>query len=184
MQYSVREPFKIMPNLSITFDTNQNTYAAVLLCGSMVCTMNEACVQEMCVQRSNFSFIARWSRGNGQGHIIVRTPLNNTIYFGNPRTNSSFDQGRHEQVGDGSQVDHIYWPSNSTPPKGFYKICFNTGTLFNGNDTSPVTVTIQVRLIQQAMTTMIRSFNTSTRDLEECLDSSDTFIGSFSVGMF
>ena len=172
-----------MPNLSLTFDTNQNTYTAVLLCGSTACTMDEACVQDMCVQRGSLSFVGRWSRGNGQGHLIVRTPLNNTIYFGNPRINVSADQGHYEQVGDGSRAENIYWPSNSAPPRGFYQVCFSTGTLLNGSDTSPVTVTIQVRRNEQAMTTMTRTFNTSTRDVEECVDSSDTFIGSISSGI-
>ncbi|CAF4661068.1 unnamed protein product [Rotaria sp. Silwood1] len=128
----------VLPNMSITFDTNQITYSAVLICGSRTCLMNEACVEVMCIQRGSLSFTARWSRRNGQGYIIVRTPLNHTIYFGNPRTKSFADEGRHEQVGDGSQVDNIYWPSNRIPPKGSYKICFSTGSLLNGTDKSPV----------------------------------------------
>jgi hypothetical protein len=183
MQYSFQEPFSVLPNMSITFDTNQNTSIAVLLCGSSTCRMNEACIQEMCVQKGSLSFVAQWSRQNGQGYIIVRTPLNNTIYFGNPRTNSSVDEGRHELVGDGSQVDNIYWPSHSIPRKGFYKICFSTGSLLNGSDTSPVTVTIEIRRFHRAIETMIYTFNKSTTDFGECIDTSDTFIGSYSSGM-
>ena len=182
MQYSIQKPFSVKRNMSITFDTNQNTYN--ISCGSTTCTMEEVCIQDMCIQRGSLSFVAQWSRRNGRGHIIVRTPLNNTIYFGNPHTNLSLDGGRHEQIGDGSQVDNIYWPSNSTPPKGFYKICFSTGSLLNGNGTSPVTVTIEIRHVEQTMQTLTRTFYASTNDLGECIDTSDTFIGSFSTGMF
>jgi hypothetical protein len=184
MQYSFQEPFSVLPNMSITFDTNQNTSIAVLLCGSSTCRMNEACIQEMCVQKGSLSFVAQWSRQNGQGYIIVRTPLNNTIYFGNPRTNSSVDEGRHELVGDGSQVDNIYWPSHSTPPKGFYKICFSTGSLLNGSDTSPVAVKIETRYLRHVIKTTTRTFNKSTTDFYECTDTSDTFIRSYFFGMF
>jgi hypothetical protein len=184
VKYSFREPFSVLPNMSITFDTNQNTAVAVLLCGSTTCNMNEACIQEMCVQRGSFSFVAQWSRQNGQGYIIVRTPLNNTINFGNPRTNSYVDEGQHELVSDGSQVDNIYWPSNSIPPKGVYKICFSTGSLLNGSDTSPVAVTITIRRFRQAIETITRTFNTSTTGAGECIDTSDTFVGSYSISMF
>jgi hypothetical protein len=184
MQYSFQETFKVLPNMSITFDTNQNTYTAVLLCGSKTCRMNETCIQEMCVQKGGLSFVAQWSRRNGQGYIIVRTPLNSTIYFGNPRTNSSVDDGQHELVGDGSQVDNIYWPSHSTPPKGFYKICFSTGSLLNGSDTSPVAVKIETRYLRRVIETTTRTFNKSTADFYECTDTSDTFIRSYFFGMF
>ena len=184
MQYSFREPFSILPNMSITFDTNQNTYTAVLLCGSKTCTIDEACVQDMCVQRGSLSFVARWSPGKGRGYIIVRTPLNNTIYFGNPRTKSSIDEGRYEQVGDGSQIDSIYWPSHSTSPKGSYNICFSTGSLLNGTDKSPVTVTIEIRRFRRAMETMTRTFKTSTNNLGECIDTSDTFVVSVELSTF
>jgi hypothetical protein len=184
MQYSFQEPFSVLPNMSITFDTNQNTYTAVLLCGSKTCRMNETCIQEMCVQKGSLSFVAQWSRQNGQGYIIVRTPLNNIIYFNNPRTNSSVDKGQHELVGDSSQVDNIYWPSNSIPPKGVYKICFSTGSLLNGSDTSPIEVTIKIRRFRQAIETMTRTFNTSTTVAGECIDTSDTFVGSYIIGMF
>ncbi|CAF3882669.1 unnamed protein product [Rotaria sp. Silwood1] len=170
--------------MSIKFDTNQNTYSAVLMCGSRTCLMNEACVEGMCVQRGSLSFTARWSRRNSQGYIIVRTPLNHTIYFGNPRTKSSADEGRHEQVGDGSQVDNIYWPSNGIPSKGSYKICFSTGSLLNGTDKSPITVTIEIQRFRQVMSRMTRTFNSSTKDLDECLNTSDTFIGLYSTSMF
>jgi hypothetical protein len=170
--------------MSITFDTNQNTYTAVLFCGSTTCLVDEVCIQGMCIQRGSLSFIARWSRQNGRGYLIVRTPLNNTIYFDKSHTNSSLDNGRYEQVGDDSQVDNIYWPSNSLPPKGFYKICFSTGSLLNGNDTSPVTVTIEIRRFRRAMETITHTFNTSTMDFDECLNTSDTFVGSVEISMF
>ncbi|CAF4655437.1 unnamed protein product, partial [Rotaria sp. Silwood2] len=137
----------------------------------------------MCVERGNLSFAARWSRRNGRGHIIIRTPLNNTIYYGKPRTNSSFDEGRHELVDDGNQVDHIYWPLNSIPPIGSYKVCFSTGSLLNGTDQSSITVTIEIRHIGQPIETMIHTFNKSTTTLNECLERSDTFIGLYSIGM-
>jgi hypothetical protein len=184
MQYSFGEPFSVLTNMSITFDTNQNTYTAVLLCGSSACRMNETCIQEICVQKGSLSFVAQWSRQNGQGYIIVRTPLNNTIYFGNPNNNLSVDEDRHELVGDGSQVDNIYWPSSSIPPKGVYKICFSTGSLLNGSDTSPVTVTIQIRRFHRATETMTYTFNTSATDFGECMDTSDTFVGSVEISMF
>ena len=184
MQYSFREPFSILPNMSITFDTNQNTYTAILFCGSKTCTINETCIQDMCVQRGSLSFVARWSPRKGRGHIIVRTPLNNTIYFGNPRTKLSIDEGQHEQVGDGSQIDSIYWPSHSIPSKGFYNICFSTGSLLNGTDKSPLTVTVEIRGFQRPVATMTHIFNKSTTSLDKCLDTSDTFIGSYSTGMF
>ena len=183
MQHSFEEPFAKMSNMSLTFDTNQNTYTVRSWCGSRTCTIDQVCVQNMCVQSGSLSILARWSRGNGQGHLVIRTPLNNTIYFGNPRPNSSGDDGRHEQVGDGSEVDHIYWPSNSTPPQGFYKICFSTGSLLNDSDASPVTVTIEVRRSQHEMETETSTFNTSTTDFGECSDTSDTFIASYSTGM-
>ncbi|CAF4869965.1 unnamed protein product [Rotaria sp. Silwood1] len=183
MQYSFQESMSVLPNMSITFDTNQITYSAVLICGSRTCLMNEACVEGMCIQRGSLSFTARWSRRNGQGYIIVRTPLNHTIYFGNPRTKSFADEGRHEQVGDGSQVDNIYWPSNRIPPKGSYKICFSTGSLLNGTDKSPVTVTIEIRRPQQVLQIMTHTFKRSATNLRKCLDTSDTFIGSYSTGM-
>ena len=132
IQYSAKEPFYMLRDMSIIFDTNQNKYTAVRLCGTKTCTTDEACVQDMCVQRGSLSFVARWSPRKGRGHIIVRTPLNNTIYFGNPRTKLSVDEGQHEQVGDGSQIDNIYWPPHSIPSKGFYNICFSTGSLLNG----------------------------------------------------
>jgi hypothetical protein len=184
MQYPFREPFNVFPNMSITFDTNQNTYTAVLLCGSSTCRMNETCIQNMCVQKGSLSFVAQWSRRNGHGYIIVRTPLNNTIYFGNPNNNLSVDEGRHELVGDGSQVDNIYWPSDSIPPKGLYKICFSTDSLLNGSYTSPVKVIIEVRRYRRAMQTMFRTFNTSATDFGECMDTSDTFVGSVEISMF
>jgi hypothetical protein len=184
MQYSFREPFSVLPNMSITFDTNQNKYTAVRLCGSKTCSMDESCVQDTCVKRGSLSFVARWSPRKGRGHIIVRTPLNNTIYFGNPRTKSSVDEGQHEQVGDGSQVDNIYWPSDSIPSKGFYKICFSTGSLLNGSDKSAVTVTIEIRHFERAMETMSRTLKTSTKNLDECLDTSDTFVGSAELSTF
>ncbi|CAF3878678.1 unnamed protein product, partial [Rotaria sp. Silwood1] len=182
MQYSFREPFYVLPNMSITFDTNQNTYTAVLLCGSTTCTMDQACIEDMCVQRGRLNFVARWSRRNSRGYIIVRTPLNNTIYFGNPHANSSADEGRHEVVGDSSQVDNIYWPSNRIPPKGLYNICFSTGSsLLNGTNKSPMTVTVEIRHFQHPMKTMIHSFTKSTTQLNECLNTSDTFIGSVDI---
>jgi hypothetical protein len=184
MQYSVREPFSVLPNMSMTYDAIQNIYTTVLLCGSKTCRMNEACIQDTCVQKGSLSFVAQWSRQNGQGYIIVRTPLNNIIYFNNPRTNSSVDKGQHELVGDSSQVDNIYWPSNSIPPKGVYKICFSTGSLLNGSDTSPIEVTIKIRRFRQAIETMTRTFNTSTTVAGECIDTSDTFVGSYIIGMF
>ena len=183
MEYSSREPFSLVSGLSITFDTNQNTYTAVLLCGSKTCTVSETCIQDMCVQRGSLSFVARWSPRKGRGYIIVRTPLNNTIYFGNPRTKSSIDEGQYEQVGDGSQIDNIYWPSHSIPPKGFYNICFSTGSLLNGTDKSPLTVTIEIRRFQQPVESMTRAFKTSTRNLGECVNTSDGFVGSYSTGM-
>jgi hypothetical protein len=184
IQYGSKEPFHILQNMSITFDTKQNKYTTVQLCGSKTCTIEEACIQDTCVQRGSLSFVARWSPRKGRGHIIVRTPLKNTIYFGNPRTKSSVDEGRHEQVGDGSQIDNIYWPSNSIPSKGFYKICFSTGSLLNGTDKSPVTVTIEIRRFREAMETLTRTFNRSTTNLGDCTDKSDTFVGSYSSGMF
>jgi hypothetical protein len=184
IQYSSREPFSLSSNMSITFDTNQNKYTAVRLCGSKTCPMDEPCVQEMCVKRGSLSFVARWSPRKGRGHIIVRTPLNNTIYYGNSRTKSSADEGQHEQIGDGSEVDNIYWPLNSTVPKGFYKICFSTGSLLNGTDKSPLTVTIEIKRFEQPLETKIHIFNKSTTSLDECFDSYDTFIGSYSTGMF
>jgi hypothetical protein len=184
VQYSVREPFSVLPNMSMTYDAIQNIYTTVLLCGSKTCLMNEACIQDTCVQKGSLSFVAQWSRQNGQGYIIVRTPLNNTIYIDNPRTNSSVDKGQHELVSDGSQVDNIYWPSNSIPPKGVYKICFSTGSLLNGSDTSPVTVTIQIRRFHRATETMTYTFNTSATDFGECMDTSDTFVGSVEISMF
>ncbi|CAF1114543.1 unnamed protein product [Adineta steineri] len=180
MQYSFREPHAIMSNMSITFDTKNNNYTAVLLCGSKTCTMNEACVQNMCIQRGRLSFTAHWPQRKGRGYIIVRTPLNHTIYFGSSRNKSSIDQGQHEQVGNGNQVDNIYWPLNRMPPKGSYKICFSTGSLLNGTDKSPVTVTIEIRRFRQRMETMSRTFNRSTTKLNACLDTSDTFIRSYS----
>jgi hypothetical protein len=170
--------------MSITFDTNQNKYTAVQLCGSKTCTMDQACVQDICIKRSSLSFVARWSPRKGRGYIIVRTPLNNTIYFGNPRTKSSVDEGQQEQVGDGSQIDNIYWPSNSIPPKGSYKICFSTGSLLSGTDKSPVTVTIEIRRFERAMETMTHTLKTSTKNLGECLDTSDTFVGSAELSTF
>jgi hypothetical protein len=184
MQYSFRGPFSLSSNMSITFDTNQNKYTALRLCESKTCSMDESCIQDMCVKRGSLSFVARWSPRKGQGHIIVRTPLNNTIYFGNPRVKSSVDEGRHEQIGDGSEVDNIYWPFDSIPPKGFYKICFSTGSLLNGTDQSPVTVTIEIRRFRKAMETLSRTFNRSTTNLDDCFDTRDTFIGSYSTGMF
>jgi hypothetical protein len=184
MQYRIRESITIVSGMSITFDTNQNTYTTALVGGSKTCTMDEACVHDMCIKPGNLSFIARWSRRNGRGHIIVRTPLNNTIYFGNPRTKSSVDEGRHEQIGDGYEVDHIYWPSHSIPPKGLYKICFSTGSLLNGTDKSPVTVTIEKRRFRRAIETITRAFKASTKDLGECIDTSDTFIGSMEISEY
>ncbi|CAF4670158.1 unnamed protein product, partial [Rotaria sp. Silwood2] len=184
MQYSFQEPLSILSNMSITFDTNNNTYTVVLLCGSKTCAMDEVCIQDVCVKRGSLSFVARWSRRKGRGHIIIRTPLNNTIYYGKPRTNSSFDEGRYQQIGDDSQIDNIYWPSNSTPPRGFYKICFSTGSLLNGTDKSPITVTIEIRRFRQEIETMTRTFNKSTTKLSECTDTSDTFIETYSTGMF
>jgi hypothetical protein len=170
--------------MSITFDINRNIYTAILLCGSKTCSLDKICVQEMCVTRGSLNFVARWSPRNGRGYIIVRTPLNNTIYHGKPRVKSSADEGQHEQVGDGSQIDNIYWPLHSTLPKGFCKICFSTGSLLNGSDKSPVTVTIEIQRFQQPLETMTHTFNRSTKSLDECLDTSDTFIGSYSTGMF
>jgi hypothetical protein len=184
MQYHFLQPFSVVPGMIITFDTNQNTYITVLVCGPTACTMDEACVQNMCVQRGSLSFVARWSRQNGRGHIILQTPLNNTIYFGNRRAKSSVDEGRHEQVGNGTQIDNIYWPSNSILPKGLYKICFSTGSLLNGTDKSPLTVTIEIRRFQRATETITRTFKASTKNLGECTDKSDTFVGSYSTGMF
>ncbi|CAF1020710.1 unnamed protein product [Adineta steineri] len=184
MQYSFQEPYAVLPNMSITFNTNQNTYTTAITCGSKTCTMNEACVRNMCIQRGRLSFTAHWSRSNGRCYIIIRTPLNNTIYFGSSRNKSSVDQGQHEQVGNGTQVDNIYWSLNRMLPKGLYKICFSTGSLLNGTDKSPVTVTIEIRRFRQRMETMSRTFNRSTMKLNECLDTSDTFIGSYSSGMF
>ncbi|CAF2783713.1 unnamed protein product [Rotaria sp. Silwood2] len=184
LRYSPEQPFFMLQDVSITFDTNNNTYTAVHFCGSKTCTLNEACIQEMCVERGNLSFAARWSHRNGRGHLIIRTPLNNTIYYGKPRTNSSFDEGRHELVDDGNQVDHIYWPLNSIPPIGSYKVCFSTGSLLNGTDQSSITVTIEIRHIGQPIETMIHTFNKSTTTLNECLERSDTFIGLYSIGMF
>ncbi|CAF1070666.1 unnamed protein product [Adineta steineri] len=179
LQYSFQEPYAVLSNMSITFDTKNNNYTAVLLCGSKTCTMNEACVRNMCIQRGRLSFTAHWPQRKGQGYIIVRTPLNNTIYFGSPRNKSSVDQGQHELIGDGNQVDNVYWSLNSMPPKGLYTICFSTGSLLNGTDKSPVTVTIEIRRFRQRMETMSRTFNRSTTKLNECLDTSDTFIDSF-----
>ncbi|CAF3803527.1 unnamed protein product [Rotaria sp. Silwood1] len=184
LRYSPEQPFFMLQDVSITFDTNNNTYTAVHFCGSKTCTMNEACIQEMCVERGNLSFVARWSRRNGRGHLIIRTPLNNTIYYGKPRTNSSSDEGRHALVDDGNQVDHIYWPLNSIPPIGTYKVCFSTGSLLNSTDQSSITVTIEIRHIGQPIETMIHTFNKSTTALNECLERSDTFIGLYSTGMF
>ena len=184
MHHYFRESFSKMSGISLTFDTNQNAYAAVLLCGLTTCTIDEACVQNMCVQRGSLSFLARWSRDNGQGHIIIRTPLNNTIYFGSPRTNSSEDENQYDQIEFDGQVDNIYWPSKSILSKGLYKICFRTNTVLNGNSTSSVTVTIQLRRVSQAMETVIRIFNTSTMDSDRCIGTNDTLIKSFSKSMF
>jgi hypothetical protein len=184
MKYSFQEPFSVVSGMSITFDTNQNKYTTVQLCGSKTCTMDQACIQDMCVKRGSLSFVARWSPRKGRGHIIVRTPLKNTIYFGNPRTKSSVDEGQHERVGDGSQIDNIYWPSNSIPPKGSYKICFSTGSLLNSTDKSPVTVTVEIRRFRRAIETITNTLKTSTKNLGECLDTSDGFIGSYLTGMF
>jgi hypothetical protein len=170
--------------MSITFDTNQNKYTVLRLCGSKTCPMNESCIQEMCVKRGSLSFVARWSPRKGRGHIIVRTPLNNTIYYGNSRAKSPANESQHEQIGDGSQIDNIYWPSDSIPPKGFYKICFSTGSLLNGSDKLPLTVTIEIRRFREAMETLTRTFNRSTTNLGDCTDTRDTFIGSYSTGMF
>jgi hypothetical protein len=126
--YLINQPITTLQDMTITFDTNKYTYSAVVFCGSKTCTTNEACVEDMCIERGSLSIAARWSPRKGQGYLIVRTPLNNTIYFGKPRTNSSADEGQHEHVGDGSEVDNIYWTSNSVPPKRFYKICFSTGS--------------------------------------------------------
>ncbi|CAF3803493.1 unnamed protein product [Rotaria sp. Silwood1] len=177
MQYSFRQPLSILSNMSITFDTNNNTYTVVLLCGSKTCTMDEVCIQDMCVKRGSLSFVARWSRRKGRGHLIIRTPLNNTIYYGKPHTNSSIYEGRHQRVGDGSQVDRIYWPLKSIAPKGSYKICFSTGSLLNGTDKSPVTVTIEIQRFGLTMKTLTHTFNRSTRNLDECINTSDAFVG-------
>ncbi|CAF4425310.1 unnamed protein product, partial [Adineta steineri] len=158
----------------------QNIYTTAIICGSTACLTGETCVQNMCIQQGELSFTAHWPQRKGQGYIIVRTPLNNTIYFGNPRTNISVDQGQHEQVRDGHQVDNIYWPSNRMLPKGFFKICFSTGSLLNGTDKSPITVTIEIRRFRQRMETMTRTFNRSTTNMTECLETSDTLIGSYS----
>ncbi|CAF3784813.1 unnamed protein product [Rotaria sp. Silwood1] len=170
--------------MSITFDTNRNVYDAVLLCESSKCTRNEICIEDMCVDRGSLRFVARWSRQNRQGYLIIRTPLNHTIFYDNSHTNSSADEGRHEVIGDASRVDSIYWPLNTIPPKGFYKICFSTGSLLNGTDKSPITVTIEIRRPQQELEIMTHSFNRSTAHLNECIDTSDTFIGSYSTGTF
>ncbi|CAF4934500.1 unnamed protein product, partial [Rotaria sp. Silwood1] len=177
IQYSFQQPFSILPNMSIAFDTNNNTYTVVLLCGSKTCTMDEVCIQDMCVKRGSLSFVARWSRRKGRGHLTIRTPLNNTIYYGKPHTNSSIDEGRHQRVGDGSQVDRIYWPLKSIAPKGSYKICFSTGSLLNGTDKSPVTVTIEIQRFGLTMKTLTHTFNRSTRNLDECINTSDAFVG-------
>jgi hypothetical protein len=176
MHYSFREPFSILSNMSITFNTNQNTYTVYLLCGSKTCRKDEACVQNMCIHRNSLRFVARWSSGRkGQGWIIIRTPLNNTIYFRNLRTKSFVNR---------SQVDEIYQPSNSILPKGFYNICFNTGSLLTGTNRSSITVTIEIRQFRQEMKIITRTFNRSTKDLSKCIDTSDTFVGSYSTGMF
>ncbi|CAF4114098.1 unnamed protein product [Adineta steineri] len=180
LMYSSSQPFFMLRNMSIIFDTNQNIYTTAIICGSTACLIGEACVQNMCIQQGELSFTAHWPQRKGQGYIIVRTPLNNTIYFGNSRNKSSVDQGQYEQVGDGNQVDNIYWPSNRMLPKGFFKICFSTGSLLNGTDKSPITVTIEIRRAQRLMETMTRTFNESTTNVTECLDTSDTFIGSYS----
>ncbi len=184
IQYSYSQPDSELSGIVLHFDTNQDTYSGYLLCGPTQCTLNQACVQDLCVTRGSLSFTADWSRDDGRGYIIVRSPLNDTIYYGHPTSNSSLDGGQHEEVGNGTEVDNIYWPLNSTVPKGIYSICFSTGTLFAGNDTSPVTVTIEIRPFQYAIETMTRTFNMSTKDLSECNQNSDTYIGSYSTGLF
>ena len=51
-------------------------------------------------------------------------------------------------------------------------------------DKSPLTVTIEIRHFQQPVETMTHIFNKSTTNLGECIDTSDTFVGLYSTGMF
>jgi hypothetical protein len=105
--------------MSITLDTKKNTLNKIIFCGSNTCTNDEKCIQNVCIHQGSLSFLAQWSPRQGQGHLIVRTPLNYTIHFRKPHTKSSLDKGQHQKITDGSQIDNIYWSLNSTSPEGF-----------------------------------------------------------------
>jgi hypothetical protein len=183
VEYSCRKPFSLASNISITFDTKKNIFNKVIFCGSNKCTNDEDCKQNVCIHRGSLNFLAQWSPRKGQGHLIVRTPLNNTIHFGKPHTKSSLDESQHQKISDDSQIDNIYWALNSTSPDGFYKICFSTGNLMNGTDKLPLNVTIEIKRSGKLIETMRHTFNKSTAKLDECIDTSDTFIGTYSTGM-
>lgn len=142
------------------------------------CIITQVCVNGVCVGNGNFAFSLTWS-SPGDGDLVVTTPNNKTIYYGNRGPTSDTDYGRLD-VDDrtGFGPENIFWNQSFTPPTGNYHVCFQQHDL-NATVLRPITATIEVRKTLVATQTYRKTFTTRSEPLlNYCSPSLDTFIVS------
>lgn len=122
-----------------------------------------------------------WSR-KGDGDIVVGTPNNKVIYFGNSGPSSSTEQGEldvDDMVGKGPE--NVFWPnSGALPPNGTYYVCFSQFSFTtNASPTNPIQATARVVGSGSNTLTFTRNFTSYYKNSTTCDSTSGNLLGSF-----
>lgn len=147
------------------------------------CEPEQVCVRGVCINIGKLGINMIWSRA-GDADLLVSTPKNKTIYYGNKLSSNATDGGyldMDDQVGTGPE--NVYWPKDSIfiPPNGTYHFCVQVPRFSpNLSTTSPLQVTITIRQPMYPTYTYTKTFTRPFRDTNTCSPSSAGYIGSFS----
>lgn len=148
---------------------------------SPVCSLQQTCVNGICVGIGYLSVTSTWSR-SGDGDLVVATPNNKIIYYGNRGPSALTDEGELDVDNTaGRGPENVFWAYNNTaPPTGTYHVCFSQYAFtFGASSIYPITATIKVVRSTNATLNFTKVFTSTYTDTTVCNPSSNTFLGSF-----
>ena len=148
---------------------------------STACTSQQTCVNGVCVGIGYLSVTLTWSQ-NGDGDIVVTTPTNKLIYYGNRGPTTSTDQGELD-VDDmlGKGPENVFWStSSSVPPTGTYYVCFSQYSFSpSASSTYPLAATVKIARSNNTALNFTKNFTAIYQNTIQCDSFSNTFLGSF-----
>lgn len=129
---------------------------------------------------SNLLFNLTWSR-NGDGDLVVKTPLGKMISRMNKGPNNSTDCGQFGvDITSGMGAENIFWSNDTIPPTGLYYICAVPYYFSPSVSTyNPVTFTVEARTPPSKVQIYTRTMRSSSNDYNSCDNFSDMLITSF-----